>query len=323
MSRVLVAGAAGTIGAAVVRRLLGNPAYEVRVADLRPVPQWMREGCEVHSGDLRDGDQARAASRGCEQIVHLAALGGGVVRAHRLAHTLLDANAALCSALVGAAVREGVERFTYVSCASVFEGATEFPSTEAHLRDCPPPARALGFSKLAGELYCRAAHDEHGLPFTIARAASAYGPGELPAFEPGVAHVVADLIRKTLGGQRPLAIFGSGEQTRAFTHVDDIAAGILAALDSPAALNEDFNICAEREVTVAELAGVVWNACGEDPSMLALECLPGIAHEHPRQWPSAAKARALLGWEAQITLERGIAATVTWLRENGRVRSGS
>ena len=62
MSRVLVTGGAGTIGAAVVRRLLRDPDFEVRVSDQREAPQWMREGCEVHTGDLRDLDEAREAT---------------------------------------------------------------------------------------------------------------------------------------------------------------------------------------------------------------------------------------------------------------------
>src|SRR6185436_7255827 len=65
MSRVLVTGGAGTIGAAVVRRLLRDPDFEVRVSDQREAPRWMREGCEVHVGDLRTLDEARKAMRGC------------------------------------------------------------------------------------------------------------------------------------------------------------------------------------------------------------------------------------------------------------------
>jgi uncharacterized protein YbjT (DUF2867 family) len=61
MNRVLVTGGAGTIGSAVVRRLLRDPAWEVRVSDQRDAPLWMREGCEVHQGDLRELGDARAA----------------------------------------------------------------------------------------------------------------------------------------------------------------------------------------------------------------------------------------------------------------------
>ena len=137
----------------------------------------------------------------------------------------------------------------------VFERATEFPTTEESRRTtCPTPRSAYGFSKLAGEMYCRALHDEHGLPYTICRPFNAYGPGELPDDEPGIAHAVPDLIRKVLSGQRPLQIFGSGEQTRTLTHVDDIADGIVDGHGHAAAENEDFNISASEEMTVAEIA---------------------------------------------------------------------
>jgi UDP-glucose 4-epimerase len=199
--------------------------------------------------------------------------------------------------------------------------ASEFPTTEAHLPDCPAPRSAYGFSKLTGEVYCRAAHEEHGLPFTICRPFNAYGPGEVPDAEPGIAHAVPDLIKKTLSGQRPLRIFGKGEQTRTLTHVDDIADGIVTAMASQAGLNEDFNISAARELTVAQIAGIVWEACGEDPEELALEHLPSFAVDVPRRWPSVEKARRLLGWEAKIGVEEGVAATVRWLREREGIGS--
>jgi nucleoside-diphosphate-sugar epimerase len=207
----------------------------------------------------------------------------------------------------------------------VFERATEFPTTEAHLPDCPTPRSAYGFSKLTGEVYARAAHAEHGLPFTICRPFNAYGPGELPDPEPGIAHMVPDLIEKVLAGQRPLEIFGSGEQTRTLTHIDDIADGVVTAMSSPKGLNEDFNISASRELTVAETARIIWEACGEDPKGLRLEHLPTFEVDVPRRWPSVEKAKRLLGWEARIGVEQGIASTVQWLRERTdrvAVRSG-
>jgi UDP-glucose 4-epimerase len=315
MSRVLVTGGAGTIGAAVVRRLLSDPNYEVRVSDQRPAPQWMREGCEVHTGDLRVAENALAATKGCTHVIHLAAIVGGIANFHRLPYTLTEVNNALYNAIVRAALECEVERFVYVSSSMVFERAELFPTPEDYLPQCPVPLSAYGFSKLTGEVYCRAAHEEHGLRYTICRPFNAYGPGEVPDAEPGIAHAVPDLINKALAGQRPLQIFGSGEQTRTLTHVVDIAEGIVTAMTSRAGLNEDFNISASRELTVAEIARIVWDACGQDPAAFELEHLPSFAVDVQRRWPSVEKARALLGWEARIDVESGIASTVRWLRD--------
>ena len=314
VSRVLVTGGAGTIGAAVVRRLLRDPRFDVRVSDQREAPQWIREGCEVHRGDLRDLGQAREAMQGCSHVIHLAAIVGGIGNFHKLPHTLTEVNNGLYNAVFRAALDHDVERFTYVSSSMVFERATEYPTTEEHVWECPMPRSAYGFSKLTGEVYCRAAHDEHGLPFTICRPFNAYGPGEQPEDEPGIAHMVPDVIKKVLSGQRPLQIFGSGEQTRTLTHVDDIADGIVTATASPAGLNEDFNISASEELTVKEIARIIWEACGEDPEAFELEHLPSFEVDVVRRWPDVSKAQRLLGWEAQIGLRAGISQTVEWLR---------
>jgi len=314
MSRVLVTGGAGTIGSAVVRRLLSDPEYEVRVSDQHEAPQWMREGCEIHTGDLRDLDQARTAAAGCTHVIHLAAIVGGIANFHRLPHTLTEVNNALYNAVVRAALDHDVERFVYVSSSMVFERAERFPTPEEYLLECPIPRSAYGFSKLTGEVYCRAAHDEHGLAYTICRPFNAYGPGELPAAEPGIAHAVPDLIAKSLARERPLQIFGSGEQTRTLTHVDDIADGIVTAMSSPAGLDEDFNISASRELSIAAIAAIAWAACGNDPDELELESLPSFEVDVQRRWPSVEKARRVLGWEARIGPEAGIAMTAQWLR---------
>ncbi len=315
MNRVLVTGGAGTIGSAVVRRLLRDPGFEVRVSDQREPPQWMREGCEIHTGDLRDLGVAREATSGASHVIHLAAIVGGIANFHRLPHTLTEVNAALYNAVIRAALDHDVERFTYVSSSMVFERATEFPTTEEHILECPAPRSAYGFSKLTGEVYCRAAADEHGLRFTICRPFNAYGPGELPDDEPGIAHAVPDLIAKVLAGRRPLPIFGSGEQTRTLTHVDDIADGIVTAMASPAGEGEDFNVSASQELSVAEIARIVWEACGRPAEELELEHLPSFEVDVQRRWPSVEKARRLLGWEARIGVREGIARTVEWLRE--------
>jgi len=315
MNRVLVTGGAGTIGSAVVRRLSRDPAWEVRVADHRAAPPWMRERCEIHTGDLREHVTANAALAGCSHVIHLAAIVGGIANFHKLPFTLTLVNSELTGAVVRSALEQDVERFVYVSSSMVFERATEFPTTEEHLLECPAPRSAYGFSKLAGEVCVRAAHDQHGLRYTICRPFNAYGPGELPdPDEPGVAHAVPDLVAKALARQKPLQIFGSGRQTRTLTHVDDIADGIVTAMASPQGESEDFNISASQELTVAQIAGLIWQACGNPPEELEFEHLPSFEVDVQRRWPSVEKARRLLGWEAQVPLEDGIAHTVEWLR---------
>jgi nucleoside-diphosphate-sugar epimerase len=201
----------------------------------------------------------------------------------------------------------------------VFERAEKFPTPESYLPDCPVPRSAYGYSKLTGEVYCRAAHDEHGLPFTICRPFNAYGPGELPDAEPGIAHAVPDLIRKALARPRPLPIFGSGKQTRTWTHVADIADGIVTATSHPSGLNDDFNISSSEELTVAELARLIWESCGNDPDAFELEHLPSFEVDVKRRLPSVEKAERVLGWKAQVAVRDGLQSTVEWIRHHAEV----
>ncbi|MFM9140408.1 MAG: NAD-dependent epimerase/dehydratase family protein, partial [Solirubrobacterales bacterium] len=138
------------------------------------------------------------------------------------------------------------------------------------------------------------------------------------SLDEGIAHAVPDLIRKGLalpGDDSPLPIFGDGAHTRTLTHVDDIADGIVTAMASPAGLNEDFNISAGRELTVAEIAEIIWGACGRDPEKFALEAGPSFEVDVVRRWPDVSKAEEVLVWKARIGVEDGVADTVAWLRE--------
>jgi nucleoside-diphosphate-sugar epimerase len=135
---------------------------------------------------------------GCTHVIHLAAIVGGIANFHKLPLTLTEVNGALYNAVVRAAVEaQGLERFVYVSSSMVFEQATEYPTT----RSTSGPARSpLGLRLLqaAGRGPRAGRDDEFGLPWTICRPFNAYGPGELPEDEPGIAHMVPDVIRKVL-----------------------------------------------------------------------------------------------------------------------------
>lgn len=324
MSRVLLTGGAGTIGAAVARRLLADPAYDVRIADRRPAPQWMREGCEINDSDLRSLAQAQAATKGCSHVIHLGAFDAARADAASRGHSLLEFENAVHNALIRAAVERHVERFVYVSSGLVFERAELFPTPEEHLAECPAPRSPLGFSRLSGERYCRAAAAEHGFPFTICRPAAVYGASEQSAERRDLGAPLDPTLDRTivqaLEGVRPIEIAGSSERKLAPTHVEDVADGIVAAMVSAAGLHEDFNLCAPRELTIAEVACIAWSAAGADPKKLALKQLGDGGDAPARSWQAAEKARELLGWSASVDAEEGIAATVQTLLKREAAR---
>ena len=204
MRRVLVTGGAGTIGAAVVRRLLAEPDLEVRVSDQRDAPAWMSSACEIHTADLREVGNARDAIAGCDGVVHLAAIVGGIANFHKLPYTLSEVNADLYTAIFHVALEQDLERFLYVSSSMVFERATEFPTTEEHVDVCPDAAVGLRLLEAHGRgVHGRRARGAR-TPVHDLQAVQRLRAGEIPDDEPGIAHLVPDLIKKVLSGQARL-----------------------------------------------------------------------------------------------------------------------
>jgi UDP-glucose 4-epimerase len=196
----------------------------------------------------------------------------------------------------------------------VYESASHFPTAEDDLQRMPPPVSAYGFSKLAGEYYCRAFREQHGLRYSIIRPFNAYGPDEAAGHEIGAAHVIPDLIRKILEGQDPLEILGDGTQTRCFTHVRDIARGIVMALESPQAEDEDFNLSSDVETRILDLAGTIWELC-RPGTPLRVQSVPSFQYDVQRRVPEVSKAARLMNWGAEIALREGLEEVVRWQRE--------
>jgi UDP-glucose 4-epimerase len=311
--RVIVTGGAGFIGGEVVRRLVAQ-GYEVRVIDdLSKEGHEPPPGADFQRADLTQPGVAKELFAGFSACLNLAAKIGGIGYFHQYPATILSENDKLYSATFEAAVEHGFRRMVYVSSSMVFESATSFPSKESDLASIPPPVSAYGFSKLSGEWYCRAFADQHGLDYTICRPFNAYGINEYPGEEVGYAHVIPDLTRKILAGQHPLEILGDGRQTRSFTHVRDIARGIVMALESDAAINQDFNISNPEETTILELAQRIWDLC-DTGREFAWKSAPAFTYDIRRRIPDAGKAREVLGFEAEIRLDEGLKEVVDWLR---------
>lgn len=195
----------------------------------------------------------------------------------------------------------------------VFESTKKFPSREEDITNIPPPVSAYGFSKLVGEWYCHAFNDEFGLNYTIIRPFNAYGVNEAPGEEVGYAHVIPDLIKKILEGQYPLELLGNGQQIRCFTHVSDIAKGIIMTLDCKNAENEDFNIGSEKEISMLELAKLLWNKC-KVGKPFQVKFVSGFKYDIKRRVPSTAKARKILGWKQEKIFDKELPTIIEWIK---------
>jgi UDP-glucose 4-epimerase len=302
---ILVTGGCGFIGSEVVRQLLAKK-YRVRVIDNMSKPSSrVPEGVEFIRADLAERDAARQAMQGARVCINLAAKIGGIGYFHKLAATILSENNLIYSNTFEAAVEAKIERMIFVSSSMVFESATTFPSREDELLKIPPPFTAYGFSKLSGEWYCRAFWEQYGLPYTICRPFNAIGPEEEAGEVVGDAHVIPDLIKKVTEGQHPLELLGDGNQTRCFTNVRDIARGVVMAMESKAAANEDFNLGIANEITMIELARRIHRLC-ESKHPFEVKHVPGFPSDIRRRVPDGSKAKRLLGWEPQIDFDAGL-----------------
>jgi nucleoside-diphosphate-sugar epimerase len=204
-------------------------------------------------------------------------------------------------------------------------GSTDrWPSVEGDELTIPPPGSSYGFQKLAVEYWARAAWQQYQLPYTIVRPFNAVGVGETRALgdveeESGnvklaLSHVVPDLIQKLLKGQDPLHILGDGSQVRCYTHGTDLAAGIIATMEHPAARNEDFNISSPTATTVLELAELIWHKIkGDEPLRIAHD--DPFEHDVQKRIPSVDKARDLIGFEAQMTLDEMLDELIPWIKD--------
>jgi nucleoside-diphosphate-sugar epimerase len=239
--------------------------------------------------------------------------------------------AAQCDAATAAHAEGRLQKVTYLSSSMVFESTHHWPSVEGDERRIPPPLSSYGFQKLAVEYFARAAWDQYQLPFTIVRPFNCVGVGEARAqgaaevasgnVKLAMSHVVPDLVQKVVKGQDPLHILGDGDQIRHYTYGGDLARGIVACLESPAARNEDFNISTAESTTVTELATLIWRKIKGDAPLTFVHD-EAYEHDVQKRIPSVEKAKQLLGFECTTSLSDMLDEVIPWITEavaDGRI----
>jgi UDP-glucose 4-epimerase len=300
MTRVLVTGGSGFIGSHVVDKL-ADAGVEPRIYDLRPSSHHEPGYVDTVVGDLFDEETLRGAMQDCDAVVHLAAYADvGIV-----AEQPVDAEE--CNSRGTLAVLEAARvtgtRVVYGSTIWVYGASGEGVIDE----DSPIglPDHLYTASKLAGEMYCTSYAELYDVPCTILRFGIPYGPRARPSA------VIPIFVSKALAGE-PLTIAGDGLQTRRFIYVEDLAEGVIAALEA----GKDgrvYNLAGDETVTIRELADTVSDLVGDTEIVHT----PGRNGDFGGAVISNERAAEELGWRAATPLREGVSRYLDWV-EPGR-----
>lgn len=309
--RILLTGGAGFIGSQLAKRLVDDNSIVIfdnlhrnalRFTDLESHPN-----VTVIQGDILDSEQVMEATRGCDIVVHLAAI-AGVDTVMGMPTRTIKVNLLGTLHALDAAVEARCERFVDFSTSEVF-GSQVYMAEEHN-------ATALGVvgesrwtyavSKLAAEHLTHSYHKEHGLPTVTVRPFNVYGPQQVGV---GAIHTfVEDALRG-----KDLVIHGDGNQIRAWCFVDDMIDGTVLCLEREEAVGHVFNIGNPRgTVTVANLAHLV-KRLAESDSRIEYGYKDYVDIE--LRIPSIKKAQNMLGYRPKVDLEEGLLRTISWYRE--------
>jgi UDP-glucuronate 4-epimerase len=314
MSRIIVTGGAGFIGSHLCEALLaaGRQVVALDNFDTFYDPAIKRSnlaGClknpsfHLAEGDIRDRAFVDAVLRAgdVDVIVHLAARAG--VRPS-IENPLLyqDVNVAGTSVLLEAARQHAVKRFIFGSSSSVYGNNKKVPFAESDRVDFPISPYAA--TKKAGELICHAYAHLFDVHITCLRFFTVYGPRQRP-------DLAIHKFTKLIDADEPIPVFGDGRMMRDFTYIDDIIAGVMAAIDRCEGFHI-YNLGESRPVTLADLISEIENALGKKAKIKRLPLQPG---DVDRTYADVSLARSQLGYQPATDIAAGLARFVAWYRD--------
>ena len=310
--RIFITGGAGFIGTTLARRLVDE--NQIVAMDnlhrdaLTGTPLAEHPNFEFHVADLLDPGAVMKLAQGATHIVHCAAIAGvddvlkSPVRVMRV--NMIGTYNVLEAAL---ATKDSLERIVEFSTSEVF-GTHAINAQEGNVTTIGSVGEArwtYAVSKLAGEHMTHAYHDEFGLPTVTVRPFNVFGPGQIGG------GAIRAFIEAALAG-RNLTIHGDGSQIRAWCYVDDMVDAVLLSLEREEAVGQSFNIGNARStVTIYDLALRIKRIAGATGE---ITFQPLHYADVEIRMPNVQKARELLGFEAKIDLDEGLARTIEWYR---------
>ena len=316
MRSILITGGAGFIGSHLVDHLLATNDWQVTVVDDFNdfyEPRIKRQNIRAHlanpryrlaEADIRDRAALESvfAEQDFDCIVHLAAR-AGVRPSLSQPELYAETNINGTLNLLELARLRSIKQFVFGSSSSVYGINAKVPFSE----DDPvrQPISPYAATKAAGELLCHTYSHLYGLRCVCLRFFTVYGPRQRPDL---AIHKFASLISR---GQ-PIPVFGDGTTRRDYTYIDDIIAGVLAAVDFEAGDYEVINLGESRTVELRELISLLER---ELAANAVSERLPPQPGDVPQTFADITKARRILGYDPQTQIEEGIRRFIQWFRE--------
>ncbi len=313
--KVLVTGADGFIGSHLTETLVRS-GYDVRAFVLyNSFNSWgwldhcaddVKGKFEVFSGDVRDSNGVRTAMKGCDVVLHLAAL-IAIPYSYHSPDTYVDTNIKGTLNILQAARDMGISKVIHTSTSEVYGTAKFVPITEEHPLQGQSPYSA---SKIGADQIALSFYSSFETPVSVIRPFNTYGPRQ------SARAVIPTIITQIASGQRQIKL-GATHPTRDFNFVADTVAGFIAALNSDKGVGQVINLGSNYEISIGDTAKTIADVMGVDIEIVGDEQrLRPEKSEVERLWASNAKAKELLDWAPEYSdlpgFKRGIEETVEW-----------
>ena len=322
--KILITGADGFIGSHLTEALV-RQGRDVRAFILyNSFNSWgwldhcgedVKGKFEVFAGDIRDPNGVRTAMKGCDAVLHLAAL-VAIPYSYHSPDTYVDTNIKGTLNIAQAARDLRVAKVVHTSTSEVYGTARFVPITEDHPLQGQSPYSA---SKIGADQIAMSFYTSFGTPVAILRPFNTYGPRQ------SARAVIPTIITQIASGKRQIRL-GAVHPTRDFNYVSDTVAGFIAALNSDRGIGEVINIGSNFEISIGDTASTIAEVMGADIEVITDEQrLRPEKSEVERLWASNDKALELLGWQPQYSgldgFRRGLVETVAWFSNPSHLAS--